>query len=241
MFKKKAILVLSSALLIGALPATTDAAVVKKNVQATYNNVKVKHNGYEVPTTTEPFIVNGTTYIPIRMMADVFNKNIDWDQATYTVSVTDRDDPTFSTLKSQLASKDATIADLERELRDAKDDLAKKNDKNSYKDDLDDLEDKIQEKYGDWEDIDWDITLYGDEDDIEITIEFSMDDDEDLFEELDEDDLEDFVTKICKMVWNDDTFEDADITGTITDSDDDDDLYDFKGKVSSGKITLTEN
>ncbi|MBG9786816.1 stalk domain-containing protein [Brevibacillus laterosporus] len=241
MFKKKAILVLSSALLIGALPATTDAAVMKKNVQATYNNVKVKHNGYEISTPTEPFIVNGTTYIPIRMMADVFNKNVDWDQATYTVSVTDRDDPTFSSLRSQIATKDAKIADLERELRDAQDELDKKSSKNSYSDDLDDLEDDIQEKYGDWEDIDWDITLYGDEDDIEITIEFDRDEDGDLYDDLDEDDLKDFVTKICKMVWKDSTFEDADIEGTITDTDEDEDLYDFKGKASTGKITLTEN
>ncbi|TPG71138.1 copper amine oxidase N-terminal domain-containing protein [Brevibacillus laterosporus] len=238
MFKKKAILVLSSALLIGALPATTDAAVVKKNLQATYNNVKVKHNGNEVPTTIEPFIVDGTTYIPIRMMADVFKKDIDWDQATYTIAVTDRNEPTFNTYKSQLDAKDAEIADLERELRDAKDKLDKKKSKN---DDLADLEKKIQKKYGDWEDIDWDITLDGDEDDVEITIEFDYYDDKKLFDKLDEDDLKDFVTKICKMVWNDSDFEDADITGTITDTDEDEDLYDFKGKASSGKITLTEN
>ncbi|MDN9008499.1 copper amine oxidase N-terminal domain-containing protein [Brevibacillus laterosporus] len=242
MFKKKALLVLSSALLIGALPATTDAAVVKKNVLASYNNVKVKYNGYEVPTSTEPFIVNGTTYIPVRMMAGVFNKNVDWDQASYTVSVTDREDPTVASLKAQLASKDSTIANLEKQLKDAKDDLARKDDKKSSdSDDLEDLEDKIRDKYEDWEDIDWDISLDGDEDDIEITIEFSMDDDEDLFNDRDKDDLKDFVTKICKMVWDDDAFEDADITGTITDSDDDDDLYDFEGKASSGKVTLTKN
>ncbi|QOS97389.1 copper amine oxidase N-terminal domain-containing protein [Brevibacterium sp. JNUCC-42] len=238
MFKKKAILVLSSALLIGALPATTDAAVVKKNLQATYNNVKVKHNGNEVPTAIEPFIVDGTTYIPIRMMADVFKKDIDWDQANYTISVTDRNEPTFNTYKSQLDAKDDEIADLERQLRDAKDKLDKKKSKN---DDLADLEKKIQKKYGDWEDIDWDIILDGDEDDVEITIEFDMDDDGKLFKKLDEDDLKDFVTKICKMVSADSDFEDADITGTITDTDEDEDLYDFKGKASSGKITLTEN
>lgn len=88
MLKKRVAPVVASFLLLGIaiFPSITDAAVLTKNVQANYHDVKVKYNGATVTTDIEPFIVNGTTYIPVRMMAGVFNKDIAWDGSTYTIN-----------------------------------------------------------------------------------------------------------------------------------------------------------
>ena len=36
---------------------------------------------------TYPFILNGTTYVPIRAIAELFNANISWDESSNTVSI----------------------------------------------------------------------------------------------------------------------------------------------------------
>ncbi|MBA4535238.1 copper amine oxidase N-terminal domain-containing protein [Brevibacillus halotolerans] len=238
MFKKKTLLLLSSALLIGALPATTDAAVVKKNIQATYNNVKVKYNGYVVPTDTEPFIVNGTTYIPLRMMAGVFNKDVSWDQASFTVSVGDRVDPKIAQLQAELAAKDSKISTLEKDVTYYRDQLDKKDKdkkKKSKKDDVDELEDNLNDDYGKWKKIEWDITLKGDEDDIDVTIKVDLDDYKSKYEDLSDSEIKKFIKDICDDIW--DEFKDADIEGTIYDTDGKDDLWEFKGKGKTNKVT----
>lgn len=238
MFKKKTLLLLSSALLIGALPATTDAAVVKKNIQATYNNVKVKYNGYVVPTDTEPFIVNGTTYIPLRMMAGVFNKDVSWDQASYTVTVGDRVDPRIAQLQSEISSKDSKIASLERDVSNYRDQLDKKDKdkkKKSKNSDVDDLEDDLNDTYEKWKKIEWEIVLKGDEDDIDVTIKVDLDEFKSKYEDLSDSEIKKFIKDICDDIW--DEFDDADIDGTIYDTDGREDLWEFEGKGKNNKVT----
>ncbi|MDN9010488.1 copper amine oxidase N-terminal domain-containing protein [Brevibacillus laterosporus] len=243
MFKKKTLLLLSSALLIGALPATTDAAVVKKNIQATYNNVKVKYNGYVVPTTTEPFIVNGTTYIPLRMMAGVFNKDVSWDQATFTVSVGDRIDPKIAQLQAEIAAKDSKISTLEKDVSYYRDQLDKKDKdkdkkkKKSRNSDVRDLEDDLNKKFGKWEKIKWNFDLSGDEDDLDVTIEIDLGDYKDEYKDLSESEIKKFIKKVCEFIWDERDFEDADIDGKIYDTDDKDDLWTFEGKSKGKKVT----
>ncbi|QDX91468.1 copper amine oxidase N-terminal domain-containing protein [Brevibacillus laterosporus] len=240
MFKKKTLLLLSSALLIGALPATTDAAVVKKNVQATYNNVKVKYNGYVVPTDTEPFIVNGTTYIPLRMMAGVFNKDVSWDQASYTVTVGDRVDPRIAQLQSEISSKDSKIASLERDVSNYRDQLDKKDKdkkKKSKNSDVDDLEDDLNKEFGKYKKIKWNLELKGDEDDLDLTIEVDLGDYKDEYKDLSESEIKKFIKEVCEYIWDEKDFDEANIDGTLVDTDDDDDLWTFDGKGKTNKIT----
>lgn len=56
-----------------------------------YNNIKVTLNGKEVAlkdangNIVEPFIIDGTTYLPVRGVAGALNLDVDWDSATNTV------------------------------------------------------------------------------------------------------------------------------------------------------------
>jgi hypothetical protein len=235
MWKKSSAVVLSSVLLAGVLASSSDAAVATKNVQVKYNNVKVTYNGQLVPTDIEPFLINGTTYIPLRMMAGVFNKNVAWDGNTYTVSVTDKEDPRIATLQAEIALKDARIAELEKKLKDAEDKLAKAED-DDVDDRIEELEDDLNYDYGDYEDLEWSIFLSGDEDEIEVEIEVDLDEYQDEYDDLSTRDIERLVENICNDIW--DEFEDADIDGVIIDIADDDELHDFYGDADSGDIEL---
>jgi hypothetical protein len=244
---KKQYLAIASALVLtaGLFPAGSSAQVGTKNLQAKYNNIKVLYNGSQVSTTIEPFIVNGTTYIPLRMMAGVFNKDITWDGTTYTINVKDQADQQQA---AQLAAKDAQIRALEEkidslneEISDLEDELDddSNNDDDELDDRLSDLEDTLNEDFGDFEDLEWDFTVTGDdEDDIEVEIEIDFAEYEDDYNDLSESDLETLVEDVVDAVW--DEFEDADVTGTIVDSDQDDELEEFEGDGSDGTIYLND-
>ena len=68
-----------------ALAATTQTQ------QAYFNNIKIVVDGKEIHpqdaagNSVEPFIVNGTTYLPVRAVADALGKEVYWDGPNYTV------------------------------------------------------------------------------------------------------------------------------------------------------------
>ncbi|EST54819.1 peptidase [Brevibacillus panacihumi W25] len=232
MFKKHYLATAAAGLLLATtlIPSGASAEVATKNLQAKYNNIKVLNNGYQISTPIEPFIVNGTTYIPLRMMADVFKKDVTWDGKTYTINVIDKPD---ASVQSQLAIKDAEIARLKNQitsLNDEIDNLESKLNKKSSKDDdfdddLADLEDYLNDEFEDWEGLEWVITLDGDdEDEIEVEIEIDLDEYGDDYDELTKSELKAFVQDIIDEIWEE--FE-ADITGYIIDSDEDERLYEF--------------
>lgn len=69
------------------------------NVQLTaaYKEIKMTINGIEFKPTdangnsTEPFIVNGSTYTPARAVAEALGYDVGWDAVTNTVEITSRD------------------------------------------------------------------------------------------------------------------------------------------------------
>ena len=244
--KKRYVAATSAVLLAGAavIPSGASAEVATKNLQAKYNNIKILYNGYQVSTTIEPFIVNGTTYVPLRMMSDIFNKNISWDGTNYTINVTDRPD---ATTQAQLAAKDAEITRLKNQitsLQNKIDDL-EDDDKKSGDDDVDDAIDDLENELNDdfldyFDEFDFeDITVSGDEDDIEIEIELEGDDYLDDWKDLSDSEIEKFVEEIVEAVWDYDELEDADVQGVVIDIDDDDEeLIDFEGFADDGDIEL---
>ena len=71
--------------------ASTFAAETTKNVQIQFDNIQLVVDG--VPITPkdangsriEPFIYNGTTYLPIRAVGEAIGKQVTWDGTTKTV------------------------------------------------------------------------------------------------------------------------------------------------------------
>lgn len=82
--------------MIMAISITGFAATTTMNINAVYDNIKIyinekliepkDANGNEV----EPFIYNGTTYLPVRAVAEAFDQPVHWDGATKSVYIGSR-------------------------------------------------------------------------------------------------------------------------------------------------------
>lgn len=79
----------------------TGVFAVAKNmyekIDVLYNDVKIEIDGEEFiakdvnGNVVEPFIYNGTTYLPVRAIATAFDKDVAWDESTYTVKLTTKE------------------------------------------------------------------------------------------------------------------------------------------------------
>lgn len=83
----------------GVLVPTTYATVGTITKELSYNNIKITLNGNEITPTdasgtyVEPFIVDGTTYLPVRAVANALDLDVEWNGETNTVMLSDK---TFS-------------------------------------------------------------------------------------------------------------------------------------------------
>lgn len=90
---KKYVIGFTTGLLIGSMTAGAFAATGSQNIRATYKNIKVAVNNTVVSLkdaqgrTVEPFVYNGTTYLPVRGVATALGQQVSWDASTNTVYV----------------------------------------------------------------------------------------------------------------------------------------------------------
>ncbi len=90
---------LMAGVLIGV--TLTSGAVFAKQISETaelfYNNIKIYINGGEIVpkdatgNVVEPFIMNGTTYLPVRAISNALGKDVEWDGATQSVYIGKKD------------------------------------------------------------------------------------------------------------------------------------------------------
>ncbi len=97
---KKRLQGLVAGILIGvmAVGGIAGAKELSENVEVFYNNIKIFIDGAEivpkdaVGNTVEPFVYNGTTYLPVRAIANAFGKDVEWDGATASVYIGKKDE-----------------------------------------------------------------------------------------------------------------------------------------------------
>ncbi len=79
--------------LVFSTAATGFAATGSKAITAAYNNIKIYVNQKLVTpkdasgNSVEPFIYNGTTYLPVRAVADALGQDVSWDGATKSIYI----------------------------------------------------------------------------------------------------------------------------------------------------------
>lgn len=82
-----------AALLVGTAAAAS--TVTKRTIEANYMGIKLVIDGQEVTpkdasgNVVEPFTSNGTTYLPVRAVANALGKSVTWDGNTNTVYIGD--------------------------------------------------------------------------------------------------------------------------------------------------------
>lgn len=86
------------ALVLMLVFSTVVFAARKVNITVTYDNIKVVVDGKEVQfgkdtkgNQIEPFIYNGTTYLPLRAVGEALGKEVKWDSNTNTAFLNDKD------------------------------------------------------------------------------------------------------------------------------------------------------
>ncbi len=219
-FRKIAILV-AVMMLVMSFSSTGFASWLDQTIKASYRNITVFVNGTlkqartAQGTVVEPFIVDGTTYVPLRGIAEMLGYTVNFNPTTYRIDITGTD---ISTLSQKIIQQEATIKSLEAKLA-------------AYEEvDLDDLEDDLIDDYDEVGGLDiTDIVLKGDAKAIKVEIYVDLDDAtkvglwEDLEDE--EDELIDFLQDIVDDIL--DKAPDATITGFIEDEDTDDELIKF--------------
>lgn len=83
---------LVSAVLAGTI-GTAAATIGSRTVKADYADIKITLNGSQITpkdatgATVEPFSVNGTTYLPVRAVANALGVDVDWNGDTSTVEM----------------------------------------------------------------------------------------------------------------------------------------------------------
>lgn len=93
----KAGLALACALALVLGTAVAAGTITTKQLLAQYVGIKLEVNGQEVTpkdqsgNTVEPFVVDGTTYLPVRAVGEALGKDVTWDAETKTISIQDQD------------------------------------------------------------------------------------------------------------------------------------------------------
>jgi hypothetical protein len=83
---------LASLLFMGSLTAFA----ATQSIQVSFDNIKINIDGKTIlpkdanGNTVEPFIYNGTTYLPVRAVGDALGKTVSWDPATKTVYLSEK-------------------------------------------------------------------------------------------------------------------------------------------------------
>ena len=92
---KKTLQGMAIGFLIGTMSIGTVAYAksATENITVRYDNIKMVVDGVPLQSTTsggatvEPFIYNGTTYLPVRAVSNAIGKQVTWDGATKTVYI----------------------------------------------------------------------------------------------------------------------------------------------------------
>lgn len=80
-------------IVIFSLTATAFAAVNSKSITVGYNNIKVyineKLTQLKDPNghTVDPFVYDGTTYVPLRAVSEALGQQVRWDAATSSIYI----------------------------------------------------------------------------------------------------------------------------------------------------------
>lgn len=224
--RKIAILV-AVMMLVMSFSSTGFASWLDQTIKASYRNISVFVNGAYKQTrdangnTVEPFIVNGTTYVPLRGISEILGFQVEFNPVTYRIDITGTD--TYS-LQAKIVQQEATIKSLQLKLEEY----------TSYN--IKDLEEDLLEEFEDLyytrnDYVSFEISLSGDTE--EIFIEFDIDEED--FGILTEDEIKDYLIDIYKFIQDQDNFEGTLVEGEIVDGRTDLAVFSFS---SRGRLTF---
>ena len=238
-------IVLVFVLAIGAFAAT---GVSKRSLSAIFRNIQLKINGNIIATEEEPFIIDGKTYVPLRVVSQALGALVNWDSDANLVTIDGSGTSSeVEALKAQLQQTEAENAWLKAQIEDLQGDSGTTPDPDTDPDtdttkkSILDLNANLLEDYDKLADIKIkDIRLTGNKDDITVNIDVNLDVYDNDWEDLTDNKIKSWVADICLDI-QDYYSDDTSIMGKIKDTDSKDTLIEFsKYRTQALKISYKD-
>ncbi len=189
----------------------------KKRVDAWSGTVKVTYNNEDKTRQVSPIVINGRTYLPLKSVSTLFGKSVTWNNSSKTVAIADTEDSaTISQLQNKIIVLEAELAKYE----------------GGSTEELEELAEDLDYEYHEYKDADFEISLKGNEDDINVIIETEKSDWNDISSRNQKSYIQNIVDDIL------DEFEDANIEGSVRD---DSKVLDQFSVTTGGKLKLVSN
>lgn len=154
---KKLVILIATILVIGS--STVFAADNLTTLKGWFADIKIFSNGNQVQLDTKPLVINNTTYIPVRALTNVLNKEIEWKQDTFSIYINDKPDANYNYVMMQLFEKQDQITKLEAKVKELEAQLAEA--KTSKPTTLSELQKYLNSEFGIYENIDFEVAVSG--------------------------------------------------------------------------------
>lgn len=199
----------------------TEGASLTKKIDATFRGIKVFYNNQQKTMTQEPFIYNGSVYLPVRAVAELVGKNVEWNNASNSVYVTDTGTATNTSvqvLQNEIASKNFEIAKITAEKKILEDKIKELETSTNSKTATGDLKKTLEylEDHFDYEhSIEWDFKLTQTSSRINVEVVFDSKSYGTKWDRLSKSSRESFFRDICREIRID--HKDIAINGKVID------------------------
>lgn len=227
--------------LTGAIGAgTVTAKSGNQSITATYRNIQVTYNGVTQPMSNEPFLVNGSVYVPLAAVGNIFGATPNWIPTSNTVALTGGNvgGSSNAAVQEELTQAKYQVTALQTELQKANADLAKanaelaqykananNNNNNSSNNtntsgtnitnaQLKDTENYLNEKFSDYLkniNMNYSLSLYGNQ--IQVEMSFNNRQENNNFKKLSQYNVQSFMKKIGDNIAA--THSDVNIEGRV--------------------------
>ena len=87
MIRKFIIYLAIAGLLLTSVAPIAVAGTGSQTIEVTYRNITIWVDGKQISVDTEPFIVQGRTFVPLRAIAEALGRSVSWDDPTNRVTV----------------------------------------------------------------------------------------------------------------------------------------------------------
>lgn len=205
------IAVLIFSLALGAIAFADDNF---QTLKAWFGNLSIYRNNQLVQLSAQPFIVDGTTYVPLRAVSELFNKEVGWDGVNYRIDLNDRPDENVVYMTQQLYTAQIEVQTLQAKVKQLEEELADK--KTGKLGSLKDLKSYLNKEYGTYKKVDFDIDLYENKKDIEVDIYVDLYYYDYEWDKLSDSNIKSYIQNIVDDILDD--YKNVSIEGTIMDS-----------------------
>lgn len=215
-FKKALVVSMVLVLALGTIAVAANE-VYQKQLTATFGRIKFKVDGKDVTKeiedmyNTPAFVVDGRSYVPVRAIAELMGLEVKWDGETHTAEIIDVKSKAY---EEAIKKKDQEIAELKKEIEKLKEKEKKEEVKET---DIKALQKKLNDKFGTYEGVEFDIALKESKNriDVDITIDLRQGRQENNWNRMKHSDRKAMIEDIVDIILKE--FSNIDIYGSIYD------------------------